>query len=116
MLPRVRLSFIHLPGFVSECDRLGLGDEAIAELEWQIMERPESGKVLRGTGGLRKIRFAPGSWQRGKRGAIRVLYVYFVRAELVYFVTAFAKNEKGNISKAEANAYKALLSRLEKSL
>src|SRR5689334_3863759 len=112
----MKLSFVHLPGFVSECERLGLDDEAIAELEWQVMERPGAGKMLRGTGGLRKVRFAPRSWHRGRSGAIRVLYVYFTQAAMVYFVTAFAKNEKENITTAEAHAYKALLKRLEGSL
>ena len=59
---------------------------------------------MRGTGGLRKIRFAPPSWHTGKRGAVRVCYAWFPGHARAYFVALFAKNEKANLSAAESQA------------
>jgi hypothetical protein len=56
---------------------------------------------MRGTGGIRKLRFAPPSWNRGKSGAARVCYAVFSRIETVYLLTLFAKNEKANLSDTE---------------
>jgi hypothetical protein len=112
----MRLSFVHLSGFQSDCQRLGLDDDAVSELEWQIMDRPDAGKIISGTGGLRKLRFAPRRWRRGKSGAMRVCYAYFIRADQVWFVAAYGKNEKENINAADKAAYRKLLAQIEKSL
>lgn len=61
---------------------------------------------MQGTGGLRKVRFAIEN--RGKSGSIRVVYVDFVIYETIYLISAYSKNEKDNLSKAERNAIKAL--------
>lgn len=61
---------------------------------------------MSGTGGLRKLRFAPPSWHTGKRGATRVCYVHVIRAEAVGLVAIFATNEKENLS-AEDKAFAA---------
>ena len=54
---------------------LYLDDDEYSELQQFLMQNPESGKVVRGSGGVRKLR-----WRReggGKRGGLRV--IYFVR-------------------------------------
>ncbi len=74
------------------------------------------GRVIPGTGGLRKIRFSPSSWRRGKSGAIRACYAYFVSAEQVFLVAAYGKNEKENLTAGEKAAYRKLLREIELSL
>lgn len=50
---------------------------------------PESGDVIRGSGGLRKLRWVrPGS---GKRGGARVIYYHLKADGLVYLLLAYAK-------------------------
>jgi hypothetical protein len=112
----MKLSFVHLSAFRSDCERLGLGDDAISQLEWLIMDRPDAGKMIPGTGGLRKIRFSPREWRRGKSGAVRVCYAYFIRADQVWFVAAYGKNEQENISGSDKAAYRKLLAQIEKTL
>jgi hypothetical protein len=53
---------------------------------------------MKGTGGLRKMRFAPSSANRGKSGAVRVCYVIFVAAASCYLLAIFPKNEQPNLS------------------
>jgi hypothetical protein len=59
--------------------------------------------VIRGSGGLRKVRFGLGS--RGQeRGGARVIYLFSGESVPVFIVAVFAKNEKANLSAAERNA------------
>jgi hypothetical protein len=63
---------------------------------------------------LRKIRIAFEG--QGKSGSGRVVYVDFTVHETVYRITAYPKNEKDNLSKAERNAITKLIVRLEQGL
>lgn len=95
------LTFVQLSTFVAKWRRLGLTDDDLQALEEAILERPQGGQVMRGTGGLRKMRFAPPSWHMGKSGATRVCYVVFSEVASCYLFAIFAKNEKPNLSAAE---------------
>jgi len=72
---------------------------------------PDKPSVVKGTGGLRKIRFAPAPWATGKSGAARVCYVYFEEFSIVLLIAAYSKKEKENISAAHKSAYKQLIGR-----
>jgi mRNA-degrading endonuclease RelE of RelBE toxin-antitoxin system len=49
-----------------------LNDDEYRELQKALMDNPETGNVIPGSGGVRKLRWrAPG---RGKRGGYRVIY------------------------------------------
>ena len=66
------VDFIEVEGFQDDWAGLGLTDEDLAALQTQILTgRPAP--VVAGAGGLRKLRFAPPTWGKGKRGAVRVL-------------------------------------------
>jgi hypothetical protein len=95
---------------------LKLKDDDLRALENVIAEQPERDPVMAGTGGLRKIRFAPASWGSGKSGAIRVGFAFFPVVSRIYLVTVFRKNEKGNLSQAEKKGIKELLARLARAL
>jgi len=72
-----------------------LTDEEYRKLQDDLILNPKAGKVVRGTGGVRKIRrAAPG---RGKRGGYRV--IYFVRhpKEIIWMLTIYPKSETDSI-------------------
>jgi hypothetical protein len=104
--------------FVTKWRRLKLTDEDLQALEALIEKNPAAGPVVTGTGGLRKIRFAPPSWNTGKSGATRVCYVYVVRAKVCGLITVFAKNEQANLNAKEkavvGGAIKALVESIER--
>ena len=77
---------------------------------------PTSYPVISGTTGLRKLRFAPASWNVGKRGALRVAFVYFERFAVVLLVTVFQKNEKGDLSREDVKVINNLIARIETEL
>lgn len=53
---------------------------------------------------------------RGKSGSIRVIYIDFEIFEKIYLLTAYTKNEKDNLSKAECNELRELVKVLENQL
>src|SRR5438477_11253839 len=78
---RVQWTIIQLLGFTHLWNAHRLTDDDLAALEAEIMENPGGPPVMRGTGGLRKIRFAPPSFRRGKSGAMRVGFTHFPRQD-----------------------------------
>jgi hypothetical protein len=112
----MRLTLIQVASFVSDWKHLRLTDEDLCALETILLERPTAGKIVPGTGGLRKIRFAPPSWNRGKRGAVRVCYAYFLVASAVYLLTAYAKNEQEDITPDRRRRYRRWLAAIEQTL
>lgn len=94
----MRKTFHHFEAFTAKWKRLKLTDEDLQALEEQVAANPDAGDVMSGTGGLRKVRFAPPSWHTGKSGASRVCYVHVVRADAIGLMVIFAKNEKPNLS------------------
>jgi mRNA-degrading endonuclease RelE of RelBE toxin-antitoxin system len=72
-----------------------LTDDEYQELQTMLIEQPEAGDVIRGSGGVRKFRWrAPG---RGKRGGYRVIY-YVKRAwNVIWMLTMYPKNVADNI-------------------
>ncbi len=107
-------TFIQTSEFEDAWKRLGLADEELRQLELSILKNTKIGSEIRGTGGLRKMRF---SYQNeGKRGGIRVCYVDFVVYETIYLITAYSKSEKTNLKKQECNDIKKAIELLEESL
>ena len=86
-----------------------LTDDDLRALEAELLERPEQGAVMAGTGGLRKMRFAPPSRHSGKRGAFRIGYTYVKVASIIYFLAIFPKNEQANLSSAEKKEAKQII-------
>ncbi len=72
-----------------------LSDDDYSELQRHLIEHPESGPVIRGTGGVRKLRWAaPG---RGKRGGYRVIYYIRRPKSIIWMLTMYPKNVAENI-------------------
>ncbi len=68
------------------------------EFAAHIAANPEDGVVIRGSGGVRKVRWSrPGT---GKSGGVRVVYLVRNEQGEVYLLTLFAKSEKENIALA----------------
>jgi hypothetical protein len=74
---------------------------------------PERPPVVPGTRGLRKIRFAPKSWQAGKRGGARVCFAYFKQYGLVALVLAYDKGRKDTLSSDEKRVIRARIQEIE---
>jgi len=91
-------TIVRLPGFDRSARDL-LGSEEEAWLDNTLARHPTAGTMIRGTGGVRKLRVAlPG---RGKRGGARVIYYYHSRADRVFLIRAYAKSRKVDLTASE---------------
>jgi len=72
-----------------------MDDDEYTALQWFLMEHPEAGDVIPGSGGVRKLR-----WKRpgmGKRGGVRVIYYVKYRPDELWMLTIYAKAKHDNI-------------------
>ena len=106
--------FVELPIFRSRWKDLGLDDNDLLRLQNELLDDPKIGAVMQGTGGIRKMRFAFDD--RGKSGSARVIYIDFEVHEKIFLITAYAKNEKDNLSKEERNELHHLVDILKAQL
>ena len=73
-----------------------LSDEDYGEFQSRLAANPGLGALIKGGGGIRKIRVAVGS--RGKRGGARVIYYWAVRKDLILLLYAYAKNVSADLT------------------
>ena len=106
--------FVELPLFRSKWKALGLDDDDLKRLQEEMLLDPKTGAVMKETGGVRKMRFA--FEDRGKSGSVRVIYIDFEVYEKIYLITAYPKNEKDNLTRAERNELRELVQVLEHQL
>ena len=93
-------------GFRAATYEAGMTDADIESIISFLAVTPDAGQVIPGTGGCRKLRWARAGG--GKRGGYRVV-TFFTGPDIpVWLITAFAKNEKANLTKAERNALAGL--------
>lgn len=70
-------------------------DEGYSALQQTLALRPDAGKIIPGSGGLRKLRWAGSG--RGKRGGLRIIYYWLSEDGQIWLLTIYAKNEAENI-------------------
>ncbi|MCX5644028.1 MAG: type II toxin-antitoxin system RelE/ParE family toxin [Phycisphaerae bacterium] len=84
-----------------------LKDDEYQELQERLVINPLAGAVIRGSSGLRKIRWAIEG--RGKSGGIRVIYYYVAPDDRIFMLVAYAKGAKENLTAKEVAALKKLV-------
>lgn len=114
--PSQLFRFVHFPQFLRDWERLKLDDAALRALEQELLGAPDEAPVIKGTGGLRKLRFTPPGSGRGKRGAYRICFSYFPRYGTVALFIAFGKNERSDLTPTEARAVAEALKGFESEL
>jgi hypothetical protein len=96
--------FVELPLFRKY---LNFTDEELTAIQEAILEDPRRGDVIPGGRGLRKLRAAIGG--RGKRGGARVIYYVWNERDRCYLIFAYAKNEQGDLTRAQLKTLAAVL-------
>jgi mRNA-degrading endonuclease RelE of RelBE toxin-antitoxin system len=67
----------------------------LAALQEYLIENPEAGDIVPGSGGVRKMRW--GTAGRGKRGGLRVVYYLRSKQGQIWLLTLYPKNVADNI-------------------
>jgi hypothetical protein len=97
-----------MPTFQREAAAAGMSEAEKAELISFLAANPQTGDLIPGTGGARKLRWRrPGT---GKSGGYRVITYYAGRDLPVFLLGLYAKGERANLSPAERNTLRSILS------
>jgi hypothetical protein len=107
------LTFLEVPPFPARWDSFQLPESDLIALQAILMADPQAGDVVPGSGGYRKLRFAPPSWLTGKRGALRVYYLPYPRYGVVLLNAIYAKNERADLSAAQKKSLARLAATFE---
>ena len=114
--PQDFLRFVEIEPFPRMWSGLKLEDEDLRALQTLVMAMPRDAAVMRGSGGLRKIRFSKNHSDQGKSGSFRVYYVYFPEYGIVLLMAIVAKSNRPGLNKADLNALAPVISRFKKLL
>ena len=99
--------FVYTSKFDREWRKLGMTDDDLKPLELYLLENPGTGMIMKGTGGIRKMRWALSD--KGKSGGIRVLFIDFIMSEKICMFDLFPKDEKENLSQSERSSLKQIV-------
>ena len=91
---------VETPTYLKAAEKL-FSSQELEAIVTMVASDPECGKIMPGTGGFRKVRV--GRDGMGKRGGARVVYILRNEKFPVFLITAYGKNEKDNLTKAERN-------------
>jgi hypothetical protein len=73
-----------------------MGDDEYGRLQSFLAEHPEMGKIIRASGGIRKLRWAGSG--RGKRGGLRFIYFWWVARDRISMLMVYPKSEQDDLT------------------
>jgi hypothetical protein len=104
----MRAVFVELPAFERHRPNY-LGEAGFRELQAELMKDPEAGDVIKGSGGLRKLRFADSRRGKGKRGGLRVIYFWWESGAQFWLFTLYDKDEAIDLTTEQCKILKGVL-------
>ena len=102
---------IRTKSFTKAIDKLNVTDAELEALESEIATNPQSGDVIKGLGGVRKIRFATGG--KGKRGGGRCVYLVLAIEDTIYLLLAYGKSKQADLSPQQRKDILAFVEELQ---
>lgn len=101
---------LETPIFLANCRAAGVTDAEHEAIVNAIAADPKAGKVIEGTGGARKIRFARAGG--GKSGGYRTIHYFGGDDVPVFLLQLYAKNERENLTMAQRNTLRSVLAEI----
>ncbi len=105
----LKLEFIEVSSFSA------IREEYFTDVEFHLLQlflmgNPSAGSVVRGSGGVRKLRW--GTARRGKRGGLRIIYYWIASDNQIYLITVYRKTEVSNLSRTAIKQIRELIREL----
>ena len=104
------LTIVETSIFARRAEKL-LTVEEYDDLILYLALHPESGDVVPGTGGVRKVRFAAKGW--GKSGGVRAIYYFLDADNPLYALLLFGKNEQSDLAPKQKKEAAAFVARIK---
>ena len=76
-----------------------LTEDELRVFQNYLLETPDAGEIVKGSGGIRKIRWKVAGG--GKRGGLRIIYYWKTSQKHIYLLTIYRKNELADLTPAE---------------
>ena len=103
------MEFIETPTFTRLLTGV-LSDDEYMELQNELVDDPAKGDLIKGGGGIRKLRH--GVQGRGKSGGVRVIYYWVKDDHLIYLLVIYPKSTKDNLTDREVAILRDLVKEL----
>jgi len=100
------MRFVETPVFTEQITA-ALDDASYHRLQLALLLRPEQGALIKGSGGLRKLRWSGSG--RGKRGGVRVIYFWHPEDDTLYMLYVYPKNERSDLTPAQVRVLRRLV-------
>jgi hypothetical protein len=97
-------------GFSEDATEAGMTEEELARLINRLAANPQTGDVIQGTGGARKVRV--GGRGKGRSGGFRVISYYAGEDLPVFLITVFSKGDRADLTAGNRAAIKKELAGL----
>jgi hypothetical protein len=95
--------FIETPIFTRQVQSL-LSENQYRDLQDQLREHPDAGSKIKGSGGLRKLRW--NTEGQGKSGGVRVIYYWVVTQDRIFMIYMYPKSKQGDLSSEQLTSLK----------
>jgi mRNA-degrading endonuclease RelE of RelBE toxin-antitoxin system len=100
------MKIIETPIFTKKITSL-ITDDEYRNLQNELILNPEKGNIIRGSGGLRKIRWRISG--RGKSGGVRIIYFWIIKKDTILMLLVYPKNEQDNLTPSQLKILKLLV-------
>jgi hypothetical protein len=85
-----------------------LSDDAFSDFQRELLNDPETGAVMPGCGGLRKMRVGDPRRGKGKRGGVSVIYLHVAEADVIFLMDLYDKDEQEDLTADQKKILKSL--------
>lgn len=103
------ISIVETSAFIKRAEKIVTDDE-LDNIKELLAENPEIGDLIRGSGGIRKVRVA--AQQKGKSGGARVIYYFYNETIPLFLLDIYAKSEKIDLKKTELEALRKITEKI----
>lgn len=100
--------FVEMPVFQRHREEY-LSDESYRQFQALLIANPESGVLIRHTGGLRKLRFEDARRGKGRRSGLRIIYYFWTGGSEIWLFTVYDKDEMADLSDPERKELRRML-------
>lgn len=105
--------FFETSGFTANLARY-LGNEEYRQVQLTLLLDPESGALMPGAGGFRKLRWSDSRRGKGKRGGLRLIYYWLEWDSQFWMFAIYDKDEVKDLTQAQKRQLKrAITAELE---
>jgi hypothetical protein len=89
-------------------------DEVLSGIQRDLLAKPESGAMVPGLGGVRKLRAPNPGRGKGKRGGFRCLFLYIAHRDHIHLLYLLDKNEQEDLTAEQRVALRQLSAEVKK--